>query len=107
MGELPDAAGTIAVVESRNQIQDPGLVTPVEIQFELAEPITTSDALRGLVDGVQALAGVVAVKADGVHLLVHYDDSRVQPMQLRQRLTELGHAAIPGTDVPAPGPAID
>ena len=107
MGELPAAPGAIAVVETANQVQDPGLVTPMEIQFELAQPIGAADTLRTLVDNVQSVAGVVRVKSDGVHMLVQYDTARVQPTQLRQRLTELGHAAAPGTDVPAPGGARD
>jgi hypothetical protein len=107
MGELPASAAAIAVIETRNEVQQPGLITPLEIQFQLGEPISTSDALRAAVEGVQALPGVVAVKSDGVHVLVQYDDSRVQPNQLRQRLMELGHAAAPGVDAPAPGAAAD
>jgi len=107
LGDLPSATAAIAVIEATNPVQDPGLLSPKEIQFELADPIATADALRSVVDGLRTSAGVVAVKSDGVHVLVQYDDSRVQPGQLRQRLTELGHAAAPGTDLPAPGRAAD
>jgi hypothetical protein len=106
-GELPAASTAIAVIEATNPDQDPGLLSPMEIQFELADPIATPDVLRTVVDAIRTSTGVVAVKSDGVHLLVQYDDSRVQPGQLRQRLTALGHAAAPGTDLPAPGRAAD
>jgi hypothetical protein len=107
LGDLPTADGAIAMVETRAAATDSGVVTPMELQFELADHIGSPDVLRQVVAGVQALPGVVAVKSDGVHMLIQYDDSRIQPTQVRQLLTELGHAAAPGTDVPSPGRAAD
>jgi hypothetical protein len=107
IGELPPAAGALPAVESDNPVQDPGFLTPIETQFELSEPVASPDALRALVDGVQRLSGVAAVKSDGIHVLVQYDTARIQLPQLRQRLSELGHAPAPGTEVSPPGDAAD
>jgi hypothetical protein len=101
IGDLPAAEGALPAVETRNQAQDAGFLTPVEITFQFAQPIRAADVLRTLVDAVQALPGVAAVKSDGVHMIVQYDTARVQPAQIRQRLDELGYAFAPGTDVPA------
>jgi hypothetical protein len=107
IGELPPAQGALAAIETRSQAQDPSFLTPVEILFQFEQPIATSDALRMVVNGVQALPGVAAVKSNGVNIIVQYDTARVQPPQIRQYLDGLGYALAPGTDIPDAGTAAD
>jgi hypothetical protein len=108
IGELPPAEGALAVLETRSLVQDPGFVTPMEVQFEFGQPIPTSDALRTVVDGVQAMPGVAAVKSDGIHMVVQLDTSRVQPAQIRQLVEQqLGYQLSAGTQVPDAGTTAD
>jgi copper chaperone CopZ len=107
IGELPAAEGALAVIETRNQAQDPGFLTPMEITFQFAQPIGAEADLRRIVDAVQAVPGVAAVKSDGVNMIVQYDSARLEPAQIRQLLDQLGFAFAPGTDVPDAGDSRD
>jgi hypothetical protein len=94
-------------VETTAAVRGPGFLTPVELELELEQPLSDVAELRTLVEGVQQLDGVAAVRSDGVSILVRYDSTRVLPARLRDRLRELGHPARPGTDVQNPGDAAD
>jgi hypothetical protein len=107
IGDLPAADGALPALETRNQSQDPGFISPVQVTFQFAQPIASAEVLRTIVDGVQAMTGVAAVKSDGVHMIVQYDTARVQPAQIRERLEELGYTLAPGGDVPDAGDSSD
>jgi hypothetical protein len=79
----------------------------IELDLELQQPLTDSNALRQLVEGIQVLDGVSSVSSDGVHVHVLYDSTRLLPTRVRDRLRELGHPARAGTDVQNPGDAAD
>jgi len=96
IGELPPGLpGALPPVESTKSGAGSRFPDTDRDQFPALRPVATPDALRALVDGVQVMTGVAAVKSDGIHMLVQYDTARIQLPQLRQRLTELGHPPAP------------
>jgi hypothetical protein len=97
----------LPTVETAAAVRGSGFLTPVELDLVFQQPLTDSVELQRLVDGVQQLDGITAVRSDGVHILLRYDSSRVLPTRIRDRLRELGHPAVGGTDVQNPGDAAD
>jgi len=104
---VPTPAAALPTVATSAPSLGPGFLTPVELELEFQQPLTTQDDLRQLVDGVQQLNGIAAVESNGVRIRVRYDSTRVLPARIRDRLRELGHPARAGTDVQNPGDAAD
>jgi copper chaperone CopZ len=105
----PAAVGAAALptVETSAADRRPGFLSPVELDLVFQQPLTDSAELQTLVEAVQQLDGIAAVRSDGVHILVRYDSTRVLPARIRGRLTELGHPPAGGTPVQNPGDAAD
>ena len=101
------AAAALPTVERSQPSSSASFLTPIELELELAEPITTSAELQRLVDGVQELNGIARVSSDGLHLSVRYDSALVLPARIRDRLAELGHPARAGTEIQNPGDTAD
>jgi hypothetical protein len=101
------SAVVLPTVESTAATGGPGFLTPIELNLEFAQPVTSVEDLRSVVTGLQSLDGVAYVHSDGVHIAVRYDTTMVLPDRIRSRLRELGFPAKPGTDVQNPGDAAD
>jgi hypothetical protein len=104
---LSVSASPLPTVATSANAADPGFLRAVELNLDLAQPLTDEQALSQFVDGVQSLDGVTAVRSDGIHVVVSYDSTRLLPGRIRDRLSELGHPARAGTDVQSPGDAAD
>jgi hypothetical protein len=100
-------AAALPTIETTPDARGPGFLTPVELDLVFQQPVTDSVTLRGLVEGMQQLDGIAGVRSDGAHILVRYDSTRVLPTRIRDRLRELGHPAVAGTEVQNPGDAAD
>jgi hypothetical protein len=100
-------AAALPIVERSRAGGAAGFLTPVEVELELADPLTSSDELQNLLDGVLELNGIASVRGDGIHVTVRYDSQLVLPARIRDRLRELGHPAKTGTEVQNPGDAAD
>ena len=100
-------AVALLTVETTAAVQGPGFLTPVELELEFQQSLSDQDQLRLLVEGVQQLNGIASVRSDGHSIRVRYDSTRVLPARIRDRLRELGHPALAGTDVQNPGDAAD
>jgi copper chaperone CopZ len=104
---VPVAPSGLPIVETSRSSTSAGFLTAVELELEFAQPIGTVDELKMVVDGVQELNGVASVRSDGIHIGVRYDSTVVLPARIRDRLRELGHPAVAGTNVQNPGDAAD
>lgn len=100
-------AAALPTVESERPSGSASFLTPVDLDLELAQPITTTDELRKLVKGLQDLNGVASVRSDGTHVSLRYDSGMLLPARIRDRLEELGHSAKGGTEVQSPGDTSD
>jgi hypothetical protein len=103
----PSAAQSLPTVERSRPPSSTAFLTPAELDLELAQPITSADDLRALVDGLAELNGITHVTSDGVHLSFEYDSTQVLPARIRARLEELGHPARAGTEIQNPGDTAD
>ena len=101
------APSGLPIVETSRSSSSAGFLTAVELELEFAEPIGTTDELKQVVDGLQELNGVASVRSDSIHIGVRYDSTVVLPARIRDRLRELGHPAVAGTNVQNPGDAAD
>src|SRR5262249_26053813 len=101
------SAVALPTLESAAVTGGPGFLTPIELNLEFAQPLSSVEDLRKVVAGLQSLDGVAYVHSDGIHIAVRYDTTMVLPDRIRSRLRELGFPAKAGTDVQNPGDAAD
>lgn len=105
----PTAVSAVALptVERSRASGSAGFLTPVELELEFAEPISSAEELNEVAEGLLQLSGIASVHADGTRVSVRYDTTAVLPARIRDRLRELGHPAKAGTEVQNPGDAAD
>jgi hypothetical protein len=97
----------LPTVERSRPSQSASFLTPIDLELELEAPITSTAELQRLVEGLLVLNGVTRASSDGVHLSVQYDSALVLPARIRDRLDELGHPAVGGTEIQNPGDTAD
>jgi hypothetical protein len=107
VGGTATRAAPLPSVERSRPSTSASFLTPIDLELELEQAISSGSELQRVVEGVMDLNGVVHVASDGGHISVRYDSVMVLPTRIRDRLEELGHPAKAGVEIQNPGDTAD